>query len=321
MFSDALNRQAIRRQIYKCNFSVTPALRRRFRRLSPQDAATLKKFTEDHYANTSDEGDLEKALEGALVEDRYANIPWLNAALALDGARVLEIGCGTGESTLALAEQGAHVTGLDIDGNALDVGKRRIELHGLSAEFVVGNASDLATVFSGETFDAVIFFASLEHMTHEERLNAMAVSWSLIRSGGIWSVIEAPNRLWYWDGHTSMSNFFHWLPDDLAWKWAKYAKREAFAQAICSEGEIDRKRLARWGRGISFHEFDVAFGAASTLDVVSDKTGFLRRHNPLMLAHGMFSRTGRYERFMHSLEPDVHRGFFRQYLDLIIRKA
>lgn len=320
MLSASTFRQSLRRQLYKCNLAATPALRRRFRQLGGDEARRLSAFTKAHYGNVSDEGDLDQALEGALIEDRYANVPWLNAALPLDGARVLEIGCGTGESTLALAEQGARVAGLDIDTGALEVGRRRLELYGLEAEFVAGNAADIPRLFKDRTFDAVIFFASLEHMTHDERAEAMAVSWSMVRPGGIWSVIEAPNRLWFWDGHTSKSNFYHWLPDELAWKWARHAERDSFAEAIDSEAPFDGELLARWGRGVSFHDFDVVFGNVRSLNVVSDKSGFLRQSNPFMFAHGLCSRAGRYERFLQRLEPGVHPGFFRQYLDLIVRK-
>jgi len=318
---ELINRQNVRRQLYKCNFAATSDIRRRYRQLDAEAKADLSRFTKTHYSNVSDEGDLDAALAGALIEDRYANIPWLNAALPLDGARILEIGCGTGESTLALAEQGAIVTGLDVDAHALQVGNERLKLHGLEAEFVCGNACDLETLFPNKKFDAIIFFASLEHMTHQERCTAMASTWDMVRPGGIWSVIEAPNRLWFWDGHTSMSNFYNWLPDNLAWQWAQHAKREAFSDAIDSSTEINCELLARWGRGVSFHEFDVVFGDARQLNIVSDKTGFLRRSNPFMFAHGLFSRAARYERFLQRIETGLHPGFFRQYLDIIIRKS
>jgi 2-polyprenyl-3-methyl-5-hydroxy-6-metoxy-1,4-benzoquinol methylase len=320
MMSALIDRQTLRRQLYKCNFAATPTIRGRFRSLDSDKSQELSRYTHAHYSNVTDEGDLDQALAGALIEDRYANVPWLNAALPLDGARVLEIGCGTGESTLALAEQGAQVTGIDIDPDALDVGRQRLRLHDLNAQFHVANAVDLKETLGPQTFDAVIFFASLEHMTHDERSQAMADTWAMVRPGGIWSVIEAPNRLWFWDGHTSMSNFYNWLPDHVAWKWAAHANRQAFSDAIPSDEALDPELLARWGRGVSFHDFDLVFGDAKQLDVVSDKTGFLRRANPFMMAHGLVSRTRTYERFLQRLEPKLHPGFFRQYLDLIIRK-
>ena len=95
-------------------------------------------------------------------------------------------------------------------------------------ETQIQNAIDAGKTFAGRTFDIVIFFAALEHMTLDERLTAMKDTWSLLRPGGIWMVVEAPNRLWFWDGHTSMDNFYNWLPDEVASRWAHRGARKAF---------------------------------------------------------------------------------------------
>ncbi len=316
----AMTREALRRKVFALNFCLKPRHRERFRTLNARDAATLASATHQYYRNTSDEGDLVAALEARLNEDRSVIIPWLDAALRLDGARVLEIGCSTGESTLALAEQGAHVVGVDVDEGAQAVARERLRLHGLDAEFHNINAVDVASAFAGRSFDMVIFFAALEHMTLDERLASMRASWSLLAPGGMWVVVEAPNRLWFWDGHTSMDNFYHWLPDELASRWAHRANREAFAEAFPKDAGFDSTSVARWGRGVSFHEFDLAFGNARGLDVVSNKRDYLLRSNPLLMLHSLVSRTRRYERFLEALDPRMNRGFFRQYLDLIVRK-
>ena len=57
-----------------------------------------------------------------------------------------------------------------------------------------------------------------------------------------------------------------------------------------------------------------------TLDVVSNKQDFLRGANPLLRAHQLCSQARRYERFLERLEPRIDPGFFRQYVDIIIRK-
>lgn len=318
-----LTRGALRRQAYRFNWSLSRRLGARFRTLDSAKAQELSEYTRAHYANISDEGDIDQALADALIEDRTANVPWLDAALRLDGARILEIGSGTGESTLALAEQGAAVTGIDVDANALEVGRKRLSLYDLRADLQIGNAADVASQFRGQTFDMVIFFASLEHMTLAERFAAIRQTWDMLRPGGCWVVVEAPNRLWFHDGHTSMENFYHWLPDELAARWAHRAQRDVFAKEfppLEPTASHDTVKLARWGRGVSFHEFDLVLGDARSLNIVSNKTDFLRRSNPLLLAHSLVSRARRYERFLEQISPQFDRGFFKQYLDLIIRK-
>ena len=49
----------------------------------------------------------------------------------------------------------------------------------------------------------MIFFACLEHMTYAERLTAMRATWNGLRAGALWCSIETPNRLWWFDEHTS----------------------------------------------------------------------------------------------------------------------
>jgi predicted TPR repeat methyltransferase len=43
----------------------------------------------------------------------------------LNGKRVLHLGCGTGEGTAELAERGAVVTGVDVEGQALEAARER----------------------------------------------------------------------------------------------------------------------------------------------------------------------------------------------------
>ena len=313
-------REKVRRSVYKLNFGLKPRHRKRIRVLSAETRAALSAFTRQTYSNTSDEIDVADDIDARMDEDRYVIVPWIDAALPLDGARVLEIGCGTGESTVTLAEQGAIVTGIDVDPDALAVGRERVKRYGLEAEFLLANATEATKRLAGRQFDIVIFFASLEHMTLDERFEAMAGTWSLLRPGGIWLVIEAPNRLWFWDGHTSMENFYNWLPDELASRWAHRSRRQAFADVFPKDKPLDPTHLARWGRGVGYHEFDLVFGDAKALDVVSNKTDYLAFRNPVLLARRMVSRSRRYERFLEKLEPAISPGFFKQYLDIIIRK-
>jgi 2-polyprenyl-3-methyl-5-hydroxy-6-metoxy-1,4-benzoquinol methylase len=123
-------------------------------------------------------------------------IPWLDAAKPLKGTRILEIGCGTASSTVALAEQGAEVVGVDLDQDALAVARDRCGVYGVKAEFHTMNACDIAERFDGRG-STRSSFASLEHMTIPERLGART-AWAPVR-GRPSDGPETPNRLWYYD--------------------------------------------------------------------------------------------------------------------------
>jgi SAM-dependent methyltransferase len=66
------------------------------------------------------------------------------------GSRVLDLGCGTGIASAALAERGMSVTGLDISEAMLAYARNRLP----SATFVHGAADDLP--FADDTFDGVV---------------------------------------------------------------------------------------------------------------------------------------------------------------------
>ena len=312
--------QSLRRRMYQWG-AVRPKHRKNFRDLAPEAQDRLRDVLLAEIVRPGDAVDLAEHLTGRLHDDRYSVVPWIDAAFSLDGADVLEIGSGTGASTVALGEQGARITGIDVDAPSLKVAKARCAAYGIPAELHCANATEAATVVSKGTFDIVVFFAVLEHMTLEERIDSIRSTWALTRPGGIWCVVETPNRLWYFDGHTSFENFYHWLPDPLAKTWGARSRRQIFSSALTGDSEIDDVSFARWGRGASFHEFDIALGQARDLDVVSNKQDFLRARNPALFAYSLASRARRYERFLEALQPDIDAGFFRQYLDLAIRKT
>jgi 2-polyprenyl-3-methyl-5-hydroxy-6-metoxy-1,4-benzoquinol methylase len=83
-------------------------------------------FTDaDYLASTEGQRDLVTHLTLRLENNRKRVIPWLESFLSLRGARVLEVGCGTGASTLALVEQGALVTATDILASSIQVASDR----------------------------------------------------------------------------------------------------------------------------------------------------------------------------------------------------
>jgi len=250
--------------------------------------------------------------------NRTYTIPWLDSAKPLKNARVLDIGCGTGCSTVALAEQGAQVTAIDIDEQALEDNRKRCEVYNVDANIINLNAIDAAQYFKGQKFDFIIFWACLEHMTHEERIASIRCTWNMLDKGAFWCLTETPNRLWFFDSHTSKLPFFMWLPDDLAVKYASYSPRDKFQVKMQTDASVEA--LSRCGRGMSFHELEVALKPADSLDVVSCMTTELRKHKLLPRLCWRLSLNHRYESIIRRACPDIHPGFFQPFLDLIIRK-
>lgn len=322
-------RQGIRR-MFPAEVPAPAHLRARFRSLSSEARSRLDAALDAHRGAAPPPGpdaarerrrDREDHRFRRLELDRRRVIPWLDAARPLHAARVLEVGCGTGSSTVALAEQGAQVTAIDLDASAVRVARERCSLYRLDAvEFAVGNATEVMEKLRGERFDFVIYFAALEHMTHDERLRAMRTGWELLAPGDLWCVVETPNRLWPFDAHTALLPFFHWLPDRLAFEYSRYSPRPGFGDRYREPNPDAELEFLRRGRGVSFHEFELSFGPAERLDVVSSLNGFRASRLSLRRWRRARSFEGRWAALLAGLRPDLHPGFFERDLDLVIRK-
>jgi len=276
---------------------------------------------EEYLASPEGRSDMADHVIGRAIATRRLVIPWLASALPLEGCRILEIGCGTGASTAALAEQGCEVVGVDVNEGNLLVARERCRIQGLQAEFLCANATDVHVHFPPGRFDLIIFFATLEHLTYAERVPAMKSTWDMLNPGGLWCVVETPNRLWWFDEHTSGLPFFHWLPDDLAIDYAPHSQRRFMSMyASSSHDEAAKHDFARRGRGVSFHEFDLALGPTGSLNVVSALNLYAREKSLAIRTKWLVSKSRRFESFLRSHGPQIHPAFYQPGLDLLIRK-
>lgn len=285
-------------------------------RASIEDHYYRGRRAKDHFPAEMYERRLMAKVHARLDGDRRLIVPWLDHTRPLKGSRILEVGCGTGCSTIALVEQGAAVVGIDPDADAVAVAVDRCRVYGVEAEFHCINSADMSQMFGRGRFDSIIFFASLEHMTIAERLAGLRDAWEMLSPGGHLAIVETPNRLWYYDGHTSLLPFYHWLPNELAFKYASFSPRENFRE-LWQEYDADSKeQFLRTGRGASFHEFDLAIRPAETLKVVSSLSTFQGlRYKP---QRSLLDR--RYKSLLRRIYPKVHPGFCDDSLFLVVER-
>lgn len=110
---------------------------------------------------------------------------WMFSLLhPLAGKRVLEYGCGTGDSTCLLAAAGATVTALDLSPVSIAKTRRRAELLGLTDRVHVLEAAAGALDFPDGSFD-VAFGAGFLHHVHTELPAIYAEIGRLLRPGGV----------------------------------------------------------------------------------------------------------------------------------------
>jgi ubiquinone/menaquinone biosynthesis C-methylase UbiE len=90
---------------------------------------------------------------GGRLIDRREKRAVLDALAPVEDKEILEIACGTGRFTVALAERGADIVGLDISAEMLAQGREKARRAGRRVEFLRGDAGRLP--FSDDSFDAV----------------------------------------------------------------------------------------------------------------------------------------------------------------------
>jgi len=241
-------------------------------------------------------------------------LPWIDRHRPLHGSLAVDFGCGPGTYTKPIAEWADHVVAVDIDEQEVSVARdrladaRNIALAAGSFEklvrFVETNTPDGADVF--------LLAATLEHMTIGERLAVLRLAHETLREDGVLVIWETPNRLLWSDHHTTQDPFFHMLPEDLAVAWVDRVPRTEVAQATRVGGPM---QLWRWGRGASYHELELGFGALEQRIVAGGydpDTIELRSVDRDELALAAY---------MGRELPHVHPCFSRYWLDLIIRRT
>jgi len=99
----------------------------------------------------------------------------------LDGAKVLDVGCGGGILTEALAGKGAIVTGIDMAEKPLAVAKLHLAESGLQINYQHSTAEAMAEAHEGQ-FDVVTCLEMLEHVPSPA--GVIAACSRLVRPGG-----------------------------------------------------------------------------------------------------------------------------------------
>lgn len=101
------------------------------------------------------------------------------------GKKLLEYGCGTGNSSLEWINHGALLTGIDISSEGIKKAKAKSKKYGYKAEFYVMNAEK--TNFNSSCFDVVVGTGILHHLNLN---NAYAELSRILNSDGSAIFIE-----------------------------------------------------------------------------------------------------------------------------------
>ena len=117
-------------------------------------------------------------------------LEWIDQLSALRDKRVLDVGCGGGILSEAMALRGAHVRGIDLAGKALKVAELHAAQSHVAIQYEAISAESLALREPG-TFDVVTCMEMLEHVPNPALVIAACAA--LVKPGG-WVFFSTINR-------------------------------------------------------------------------------------------------------------------------------
>ena len=116
-----------------------------------------------------------------LHEINPLRLEWINARAPLLGKNVIDIGCGGGVLSEAMARKGAKVTGIDLSKKALKVADLHSLESGVEVRYKHVAAEEMAAAEPGQ-FDVVTCMEMLEHVPDPAAIVQAAAT--LVKPGG-----------------------------------------------------------------------------------------------------------------------------------------
>jgi 2-polyprenyl-6-hydroxyphenyl methylase/3-demethylubiquinone-9 3-methyltransferase len=136
----------------------------------------------DFFANQADAWWSNKGAAALLHQINPVRLRFITEAVTLKNLKVLDIGCGGGILTEAMARQGAVTTGLDLAEPLIDVAQQHAQSQNLNISYVCEAVEDYAEKNQG-AFDVITCMEMLEHVPDPSSI-IKAIS-AMLKPGGM----------------------------------------------------------------------------------------------------------------------------------------
>jgi 2-polyprenyl-6-hydroxyphenyl methylase / 3-demethylubiquinone-9 3-methyltransferase len=150
------------------------------------DAQELAKFSELAHRWWDTESEFRP-----LHEINPLRLEWIDALAGLRGKQVLDVGCGGGILSEAMAKRAAHVTGIDLAAKPLGVARLHAMEAGISNLDYREIATEVLAAEAPSSFDVVTCMEMLEHVP--DPASVVRACTNLLKPGG-WAFFSTLNR-------------------------------------------------------------------------------------------------------------------------------
>lgn len=163
--------------------------------------------------------------------------------VSLDGARVLDVGCGIGAYVEKFVALGARAFGVDVDVDKLSSARREKSL-----DRIVLSISE-ALPFPNHFFDAVLLHEVIEHVDDDRR--TIYEAQRVVKPGGH-VIVFAPNRLYPFETHGAYLGkryvfgnipLVGWLPNFLRHQFAPHVRAYTIRDIRALFAELDGEMI------------------------------------------------------------------------------
>jgi ubiquinone/menaquinone biosynthesis C-methylase UbiE len=141
------------------------------------------------------------------------------------GERILELGCGTGEDALYLAQRGLLVVATDAAAEMVAVAKQKAQANRVQAEFAVLPMDDVPQALNGRCFDGV--FSNFGAVNCSRDLSALAAGLASVlrpKASLLW-VVMGKHVPWEWGWYLARGKirkaFRRLDPNGVEWRGLK----------------------------------------------------------------------------------------------------
>jgi len=212
---------------------------------SPFLAASVAPAEVAHFSDCADEWWSQRGIFGVLhdlipLRLRYVmtqcdafGVQKKDSKKSFEDLCILDMGCGGGLMTEALAQQGARITAVDASAKAIDVAQKHAQKSGLEIDYRVGTAEALAQ--EKKRFDVIVALEIVEHVADLDSF--MRALSALLKPEGL-LILSTLNRTTssFLLGTVMAEYVLGWVPAGTH-DWDKFVRPSELA-ALCEKNKM-----------------------------------------------------------------------------------